>query len=297
MNDTSVACFLSVARTGSFTTSARELGSTQQAVSRNVQSLEDALGFALLDRSGRSVELTWEGSRFYHWCLDGDRQVSLAIASAARLMGDDVNTLRLGWCDWTGCPPEIAEDIRAFSELYADCSLDFRQGSVEEIKSFLRDRALDLAILPEHSTHNMSGVTVSEPFMALPLCAVTSARYPFAGGEPTPAELTPRKHLAAHFGGDTDEDVRKRVEYLCAELGIYPEHLEIKPNVLSTYSELSCGPCFTLSPRTSRAGRWSGLRFYSLPVTTPLVFVRAHRNPIAWVLLFETFVRHRRAGL
>jgi DNA-binding transcriptional LysR family regulator len=295
MNDTSVACFLSVARTGSFTTSAQELSSTQQAVSRNVQALEEELGFSLLDRSGRAVTLTWEGSRFYQWCLDGDRQMAVALSSAARLTGSETNSFRLGWCDWTGCPEEIAEGIRVFRGIYPACVMDFRQGSVQEIKSFLMDGALDLAILPELSTHKMSGVTVSEPFLQLPLCAVTNDRCTFAGDSPSAAELTTMKQLVAHFGGDTEEDAFKRTSYLCAELDIYPEHLEIMPNMMSVYSELPCGPCYTLAPRTSYAQRWGGLRFYPLSSTIPMVFVQAHENVIPWVLLFETFIRNRRA--
>jgi hypothetical protein len=295
MNDTSVACFLSVARTGSFTTSAQELSSTQQAVSRNVQALEDELGFSLLDRSGRSVTLTWEGSRFYQWCLDGDKQLALTIASAARLTDSETNFFRLGWCDWTGCPDEISESIRAFRGIYPACVMDFCQGSVQEIRSFLLDGALDLAILPEPCTHNMSGVTVSEPFIFLPLCAITSNRCTFSGGTPTPAELIPMKQLVAHFGGDTEEEVLKRTAYLCTELGIFPEHLEIMPNVMSIYSELPCGPCYTLAPQTNYAQRRGDLAFHALPFSFPLVFVQAHENVIPWALLFKTFVCGRRA--
>ncbi len=293
MNDTNIACFLSVARTGSFTISAQELSSTQQALSRNVQSLEEELGFSLLDRSGRAVELTWEGRRFYRWCLESDRQISLTTAAARRLMGDETSTLRLGWCDWTDCPAQVAEGSRAFQELYPACKLDFRQGTVEEIKTFLLDKAVDLAILPEYYTHDMPGVIVSEPFMSLPLYAVTGSRVTFAGDTPTAAELTPLKHLAAYFGS-SDDDAHKHIDYFCSEIGIYPEHVEIMPNVPSAYAELACGPCYMISPMTARALRRGDLQFYPLGVSLPLVFVRAHENAMAWTSLFEAFIRHRR---
>ena len=54
--------FLEVARHGSFTVAARELGWTQSAVSRQVSSLEGALGgAALFDRLPRGVRLTEAG--------------------------------------------------------------------------------------------------------------------------------------------------------------------------------------------------------------------------------------------
>ena len=116
MNDAGIACFLSAARTGSFTTSAQELSSTQQAVSRNIQALEEELGFTLLDRSGgRRLTLTWEGVQFRRWCLEFDRQLALTRIAAARRMGRDAHVLRLGWLDWTGCPAEVGDHIRAFA--------------------------------------------------------------------------------------------------------------------------------------------------------------------------------------
>src|SRR3954465_1317493 len=54
--------FLEVARSGSFTVAARTLGWTQSAVSRQVASLEAALGGApLFDRLPRGVRLTEAG--------------------------------------------------------------------------------------------------------------------------------------------------------------------------------------------------------------------------------------------
>ena len=294
MNDTSIACFLSVARTGSFTVSAGELSSTQQAVSRNVQSLEEELGFSLLDRSGRATSLTWEGERFLRWCIEFDRQLTAARSAAARLTGDDADTLRLGWLDWTGCPPELADAIQAFSQTYPGCRIDVRQGNLDQMQEGLQDGTLDLAILPEYNTHNMSRVIMSEPFMEMPLYAVTHERYAFSSDSPTPSDLTPLKLLAADFGGSSDEDIRARIRFFCAPLGIYPENLEIMPNTPSTISELPCGPCYTIAPKSSFALRRGDLRFYPLPASAPLVFARSHGNASAWVPLFESFVAQQR---
>jgi DNA-binding transcriptional LysR family regulator len=54
--------FLDVSRYGSFTVAARELGWTQSAVSRQISSLESALGgVPLFDRLPRGVRLTAHG--------------------------------------------------------------------------------------------------------------------------------------------------------------------------------------------------------------------------------------------
>jgi DNA-binding transcriptional LysR family regulator len=62
---TALVEFEAVARLGSFTYAASELGVTQSAVSRQVRFLEDTLGVRLFHRLHRSIELTGEGQALY----------------------------------------------------------------------------------------------------------------------------------------------------------------------------------------------------------------------------------------
>lgn len=55
--------FRAVARSGSFTQAALELGMTQPAVSFQVKQLEDELQVRLIDRSTRDLKLTPAGER------------------------------------------------------------------------------------------------------------------------------------------------------------------------------------------------------------------------------------------
>jgi LysR family glycine cleavage system transcriptional activator len=56
-----IGVFHAVARTGSVTRAADELGVTPSAVSQQIQSLEVSLGTALIGKSGRNVVLTEAG--------------------------------------------------------------------------------------------------------------------------------------------------------------------------------------------------------------------------------------------
>ncbi|CAB3793736.1 HTH-type transcriptional activator AmpR [Paraburkholderia ultramafica] len=62
---TALVEFESVARLGSFTVAANELGVTQAAVSRQVKFIEDTLGVRLFHRLHRSIALTEEGEALY----------------------------------------------------------------------------------------------------------------------------------------------------------------------------------------------------------------------------------------
>jgi len=63
-NTPALLAFDALARTGSFTAAARELGQTQGAISRQVAQLEGQLGVALVQRGGRGVTLNEAGQAY-----------------------------------------------------------------------------------------------------------------------------------------------------------------------------------------------------------------------------------------
>ena len=56
--------FCILARTGSFTQTARELHLSQSAISHSVKALEEDIGCRLLDRMGKKAALTQAGEQF-----------------------------------------------------------------------------------------------------------------------------------------------------------------------------------------------------------------------------------------
>jgi putative choline sulfate-utilization transcription factor len=72
--------FESAARLASFTAAARELGSTQPAVSQRVVQLEEALGAPLFDRGHRGVTLTEDGQRLFEAVRHALDTIRLATA-------------------------------------------------------------------------------------------------------------------------------------------------------------------------------------------------------------------------
>src|SRR5215208_5126489 len=60
----SLRTFLAIARSGSLTAAAAEVGLTQPGVSRQLQRLEREIGVPLAERGGRSIRLTKAGERF-----------------------------------------------------------------------------------------------------------------------------------------------------------------------------------------------------------------------------------------
>lgn len=58
-----IRCFLAVARVGSVTHAARQLNSSQPAVSRTLAEIEEIIGVPLFERTGRGVALTEAGEK------------------------------------------------------------------------------------------------------------------------------------------------------------------------------------------------------------------------------------------
>ncbi|MFO0690067.1 MAG: LysR family transcriptional regulator [Myxococcota bacterium] len=83
--------FVRVVEAGSFSAVAREMGSTQGAVSKQVAGLEKALGHRLLSRTTRALALTPEGLRYFE-------QVRRIVAEVA----EAESTLRTGEAQLSG---------------------------------------------------------------------------------------------------------------------------------------------------------------------------------------------------
>jgi DNA-binding transcriptional LysR family regulator len=83
----SMETFVRVARSGSFTVAAEQLGLSRALVSRHVGSLEARLGVRLLNRTTRSLSLTDEGRSYLDFCerlfreIEGQERVILQAPS------------------------------------------------------------------------------------------------------------------------------------------------------------------------------------------------------------------------
>jgi LysR family glycine cleavage system transcriptional activator len=74
----SIWVFHIVARVGSVTRAAEELGVTPSAVTQQIQTLETQLGVSLLSKVGRRILLTEAGERFFASINDGAEQIAEA---------------------------------------------------------------------------------------------------------------------------------------------------------------------------------------------------------------------------
>ena len=91
----SMETFIRVARSGSFTIAAEQLGLSRALVSRHVGSLEARLGVRLLNRTTRSLSLTDEGRSYLEFCERLFRDIEGQERAIVQTPSEPTGTLRI----------------------------------------------------------------------------------------------------------------------------------------------------------------------------------------------------------
>lgn len=118
--------FSRVAESGSFSAVAREMGTTQPAISRQVASLEDHLGVRLLHRTTRSLTLTEDGRDLLDHATRLLDAIEETVASVGRRRASPSGLVRLGAPVAFGrlyIAPRIGRLLDRYPDLRIDLSL------------------------------------------------------------------------------------------------------------------------------------------------------------------------------
>ncbi len=183
--------FESAARLASFTAAAREMGSTQPAVSQRVVQLEEALGTPLFERGHRGVTLTEDGERLFEAVRHALDTIRLATSEIrARRMPQ---TLTLS-TDFGFATYWLMPRLSQFKALMPD--VDVKIITSQNVFDPSHDQA-DIAIAfgDEHADWSARGVVKLFPERVTPVCSPA-----FAAAHPslrTPSDLLhlPLLHL------------------------------------------------------------------------------------------------------
>jgi len=119
----------------------------QPALSRQIQDLEEEVGFKLFERLPRGVKLSAAGKLFLEDARRILQEVSEAAARAARMARGHSGTLRIGFAEnasWRGVVPD---SFRRFREQQPDAELQLRPApSLEQLEA-IRTGRLDAGFL------------------------------------------------------------------------------------------------------------------------------------------------------
>jgi len=137
--------FASLARTGSFTRTARELHLSQSAISHSMKALETDMGCRLLDRLGKTVTLTQAGEHLLYYAQKILRDMTDARDSISHLGKWGQGRLRLGASD-TSCQHILPGVLREFKESFPQTAINIEPGDTPNLIEALLENRVDLAL-------------------------------------------------------------------------------------------------------------------------------------------------------
>lgn len=167
---------MAVAEHGGFTRAAAALHVSQPALSQQVRQLEETLGVALFDRSGRATRLTDAGTAY----LQHARHALLDLEAGRRAL-HDVRDLSRGSLR-LGVMPTLASSlvgplVAAFHQGHPGIGLDIHEMPQERIEALLADDRLDLGIAFDRAG---SAEVASEALLTETLALVVGHEHPNA---------------------------------------------------------------------------------------------------------------------
>ncbi|HCE38613.1 MAG TPA: LysR family transcriptional regulator, partial [Alcanivorax sp.] len=170
-NATDLMSFVVVARLGSFTSAAAQIGVSQSALSHAVRGLETRLGVRLLTRTTRKVTPTTEGERVLERIAPHFTQIEEELQALVETRDRPVGTIRITATDHaadTVIWPKLSPVLKAYPDLKVEVITDY---SLTDIVAEKYDAGVRLG---EQVSEGMIAVRVSADFRML---AVASPGY------------------------------------------------------------------------------------------------------------------------
>jgi DNA-binding transcriptional LysR family regulator len=262
--------FVTVAEELHFGRAAKRLNMSQPPLSRQIQELEEELGFPLFIREYHKVELTGAGRVYLAQVkrildqLDVARQEAVAVASGRK------GRLRIGYGVHLpdGYLPRV---VAAFScERHLD--IDILEAPSPRVLQMLREKAVDVAFVM--APFDKTGLVVRE-LMREPLMIVVAAGHRLAA--------TPLSDLAQLAEEDfvvcrryEEPGFRELVEGLCREAGFTPRVAQAVEHKQTTIDMVAEGLGVSIIPRNSTTPS-DRVRYLRLPDPTPYLI-----SAVAW---------------
>ena len=137
--------FVSLARTGSFTTTAKEVFITQSAVSHSMKALEEELGCRLLNRVGKKTTLTFEGEHLLRHAQKIIADMNAARESVENLGKNGETRLRVG-ASLSACQHLLPGVLREFRKLHPNCRITLEPNDSPALANAVSEQRIDLAL-------------------------------------------------------------------------------------------------------------------------------------------------------
>ncbi|MCZ6454053.1 MAG: LysR family transcriptional regulator [Alphaproteobacteria bacterium] len=288
---------VAVGRERSFTKAAKRLNISQSAVSEQVRMLEDQLGFALFNRTGRGIELTDRGRSFLY---EAERVVGEVLSlsdTAARIRGTAVDQLVVGM--GSGISDMIIPGgLSGFSEIFPGVRLEVHTVPTRRIYNLLHQERLDVGIALEVEPDRLPAGLQWERLVEIEMVLIAPRQHKLASAN-EPVDLTElvsepiiMNELTVGYG--------ELVQSMFTSLGIRPDIRAISDNVETMRTMVAANMGVAIVPRVAAAGADIAVRTISPQRSVAISIVRRRqamsRNREAYYAYFRDALMSQHAG-
>ncbi|WP_436683586.1 LysR family transcriptional regulator [Lactiplantibacillus plantarum] len=135
--------FIAIVNNHGFTQAAVDCHISQSAISQQMKELESQLGVKLLNRKGRSFEVTEAGQYFYSHSQDILVDVDQLIKKTIKIEKNDEVELRVGYLRSFGTA-EFLQTVSKFTQEFPKVKIKISSGTHEELYELLQTGKIDL---------------------------------------------------------------------------------------------------------------------------------------------------------
>ena len=199
MDTAKCAALLLAVELGSLSAAAERLGYTVSGMSRMILSLEDDLGFRLLNRSRAGVEPTRECALLLGSMRELTRWGESCRQLAAQVRGLETGRVCVGM-SYPAYYPVLTEAVTGFSREHPGVEIELVEGTSSALSGMLERHEADFCIMSRRS-----GAHAWTPLTSDSLAVWLPANHPLANRESYPAaELANEAYIDISPGEETD---------------------------------------------------------------------------------------------
>lgn len=257
--------FVSVAEEENVSRAALRLHVSQPALSRQIRDLEDELGFALLQRSAKSVRLTDAGRTFLTEAKAVLQRTREAVSAAEAVATGRRGELHVGYAP-TPTVRLLPATLRAFQAAAPGVRVKLHDLSTEEMVSGLRNGALHLAFLVQPPRAMGRGLEF-RPLLRDPVRLAVAPTHPFARLRAVPLARAAAEPFVA-FTGKGFPEYHAMLDAAFGRLKRPPRVVEEHESGASLVAAVEAGYGVALAPESLTCS--IGTRLKLVPLTPGL---------------------------
>ena len=230
--------YLTALKEGSFKAAAEKLGYTTSGISRSIASLEEEAGVRLFTRDRKGVRPSREAAEFIPIFEKLVYQAQLFHDTANKMKGLETGSITIG-VSYSAYFRLLAEQIKAFSEMYPDIEIKTVQKTSSELLTLITSHEIDFAIMTKRDGRFEFHKLIDDPMVAC-----VSKKNPLSKADVFPLEKFGEEPMAVAYP-DVETDYRNALE----KYGISPNVRYSTSDIFAAYCMVEADLGISLSNR------------------------------------------------